>query len=110
MLATAGAPGVVVWPFAGADGPMGKQAMEIGFDETALVTRVAAEPDGRAAGRRASTTAASGPATSPAAGAPTIKTETGPPITALALAGGRVAWGDEEGGAGVADIPLEALA
>ena len=109
MLATSGAPGVVIWPFAGNDGPMGKQAMEIGFDETSLVTRVAAEPegvrlavglnDGRvwvsdvASGRRAE-----------------IKTDTGPPITALALAGERVAWGDEEGGAGVADIPLEALA
>jgi WD40 repeat protein len=104
MLATAGAPGVVIWPFAGNDGPMGKQAMEIGFDETALVTRVAAEPEGKllsvglndgrvwvsdvASGRRAE-----------------IRTETGPPITALALAGGRVAWGDEEGGAGVADVP-----
>jgi len=109
MLATAGAPGVVIWPFAGNDGPMGKQAMEIGFDETALVTRVAAEPEGTrlgvglndgrvlvsdvASGRRAE-----------------IRTETGPPITALALAGDRIAWGDEEGGAGVADIPVEALA
>ncbi len=109
MLATAGAPGVVIWPFAGNDGPMGKQAMEIGFDETALVTRVAAEPEGKllsvglndgrvwvsdvASGRRAE-----------------IRTETGPPITALALAGGRLAWGDEEGGAGVADIPMDALA
>jgi WD40 repeat protein len=104
MLATAGANGVVIWPFAGADGPMGKQAMEIGFDETALVTRVAAEPEGTrlgvglsdgrvwvsdvASGRRAE-----------------IRTETGPPITALALAGERLAWGDEEGGAGVVDIP-----
>ena len=62
--------GVVVWPFAGADGPMGKQAMEIGFDET-----VAGDPRRRRAGGRAgwppaSTTAASGSATSPAAGAP----------------------------------------
>ena len=108
MLATAGAPGVVIWPFAGNDGPMGKQAMEIGFDETSLVTRVAAQDDGSllaaglsdgriwisdvAGGRRAE-----------------IKTEPGPPITALALGGERVAWGDEEGGAGVADVPLEAL-
>jgi WD40 repeat protein len=108
MLATAGAPGVVIWPFAGNDGPMGKQAMEIGFDETSLVTRVAAEPEGVrlvaglnvgrvwvsdvASGRRAE-----------------IKTETGPPITALALAGDRIAWGDEEGGAGVSDIPTGAL-
>jgi WD40 repeat protein len=108
MLATAGAPGVVIWPFAGADGPMDKQAMEIGFDETSLVTRVAAEPDGTllgvglsdgrvwacdvVSGRRAE-----------------IRTETGPPITALALAGERLAWGDEAGGAGVADIPTDAL-
>ncbi len=108
MLATAGAPGVVVWPFAGNDGPMGKQAMEIGFDETSLVTRVAAELDGTrlavglsdgrvwacdvVSGRRAE-----------------IRTETGPPITALALAAERIAWGDEEGGAGVAEIPVEAL-
>ena len=105
MLATAGAPGVVIWPFGGNDGPMGKQAMEIGFDETSLVTRVAAEPDGTvlgvglndgrvwvsdvASGRRAE-----------------VRTETGPPITALALAGGRLAWGDEEGGGGVETLPV----
>jgi WD40 repeat protein len=104
MLATAGANGVVVWPFAGADGPMGKQAMEIGFDERALVTRVDAElggtqlaaglGDGRlwacdvASGRRAD-----------------VRDEAGPPISALALAGGRIAWGDEEGAAGVLDMP-----
>ena len=45
LLATSGAPGVVVWPFAGANGPMGKEAAEIGFDESALVARVAAAPD-----------------------------------------------------------------
>ena len=33
LMATAGAPGAVVWPFAGADGPMGKEAAEIGFEE-----------------------------------------------------------------------------
>jgi WD40 repeat protein len=104
MLATSGANGVVAWPFAGTDGPMGKQAMEIGFDEAALVTRVAAEPagatlaagqsDGRVwiadvrSGRRAE-----------------VKTDPGPPITALALASGRVAWGDEDGGAGVEELP-----
>ena len=108
MLATAGAPGVVIWPFAGADGPMGKQAMEIGFDETALVTRVAAEPDGTllgvglADGRVWACDVQTGRRAD-------IRTETGAPITALALAGERVAWGDEEGGAGVADIPMDAL-
>jgi WD40 repeat protein len=104
MLATAGANGVVVWPFAGADGPMGKQAMEIGFDERALVTRVAAElgsarlaaalGDGRiwacdvGNGKRGD-----------------VKTALGPPISALAVDGERIAWGDEEGGAGVLDFP-----
>ena len=34
-----------------------------------------------------------------------IKAEKGPPITALAMAHGRIAWGDEEGGAGVASVP-----
>jgi len=105
-LATSGANGVVLWPFAGANGPMGKQANEIGFDESAIVARLAANPgrslltagldDGRVwvcdvvSGHRAD-----------------VRTETGPPITALALAGDRIAWGDEEGGAGVADIPEE---
>jgi WD40 repeat protein len=104
MLATAGANGVVIWPFGGADGPMGKQAMEIGFDESVITSRVAAEPtgpllaagltDGRVwvadvkTGRRAE-----------------VKTDPGPPITALTLAGGRIAWGDEEGGAGAEDLP-----
>ena len=106
LLATSGANGVVVWPFAGATGPMGKQAAEVGFDETALVARVAGTPggqivaagleDGRVwacdlAGQRISM----------------LKAEKGPPITALAISpdGGRIAWGDEDGGAGVAERP-----
>ena len=103
MLATSGAPGVVVWPFGGADGPMGKQAMEIGFDETALVTRVAAEPDGTllAAGLGDGRVWAADVATGQRAD---VRLETGPPITALAISGRRLAWGDEEGGAGVAEI------
>jgi WD40 repeat protein len=100
-LATSGANGAVLWPFAGANGPMGKQAMEIGWDESALVTRVAGDArgetlivgldDGRIwvchlpSERRA-----------------TLRAEKGPPISALAVVGnGRVAWGDEEGGAGI---------
>ena len=85
MLATAGAPGVVIWPFGGNDGPMGKQAMEIGFDETALVTRVAADPDGTLLGvglgdgRLWVCDVESGKRAD-------IRIETGPPITALALA------------------------
>ena len=104
MLATAGANGVVVWPFAGADGPMGKQAMEIGFDERALVSRVAAEPGssrlaaGLSDGRIWACDVGSGQRGD-------VKTDLGPPISALAVAGDRIAWGDEEGGAGVAELP-----
>ena len=104
MLATSGANGAVIWPFAGSDGPMGKQAMEIGFDEAVLVTRVAAEPAGPALaaglgdGRVWVADVTSGRRME-------LKTEPGPPITALALATGRIAWGDEEGGAGVEEIP-----
>jgi WD40 repeat protein len=103
-LATSGANGVVLWPFAGANGPMGKQAMEIGWDETALVTRVAGAgagetlvaglDDGRiwacdlASERRV-----------------TLRADRGAPISALTtLPGGRVAWGDETGEAGVLAI------
>ena len=103
MLATAGANGVVIWPFSGADGPMGKSAAELAWDQTALVTRVAAEPDGAAIaaglddGRVRLLDARSDRVLE-------LKAEKGPPITALTLGRGRVAWGDEQGGAGVAEV------
>ncbi|HYE44191.1 MAG TPA: WD40 repeat domain-containing protein [Caulobacter sp.] len=102
MLATAGANGAVIWPFQGANGPMGKEAAEIAFDQEALVVRVAATPagailaggldDGRVwacdlkSGRREM-----------------LKAEKGAAISALAITpdGRSVAWGDEDGGAGV---------
>lgn len=106
LLATSGAPGVVVWPFGGAGGPMGKEAAEIGFAADSLVTRVAAAPertvlaagvdDGRVwacdlTSRQIVTLREAGDA----------------PISALALTpdGGRLAWGDEAGNAAVADLP-----
>ena len=102
-LATSGANGAVLWPFVGATGPMGKQAMEIGWDETALVARVAGDAagnilvavldDGRvwachlASDRRV-----------------VLRADKGPPICALAvLPDGRVAWGDEAGAAAITD-------
>ena len=104
-LATSGAQGVVLWPFAGAQGPMGKQAMEIGYDPAAMVARVAGSPKG----------------TLLAAGLDDgrvwvcslnsqridfIKAEKGPAITALAVLGSeKLAWGDEAGGAGVEALP-----
>jgi len=105
LLATSGAPGVVVWPFAGTSGPLGKEAAEIGFDESALVARVAGAPDKSliAAGLDDGRVWVCDVATSRME---TIKAEKGPAITALALSadGARVAWGDEEGGAGVAEV------
>jgi WD40 repeat protein len=102
LMATAGANGVVVWPFAGSTGPMGKSAAEVGFDESALSTRVAAMPgggwvawgldDGRVKACDLS-----------AQRVLNLKAEKGAPITALAMSpdGMRVAWGDEDGQAGV---------
>ncbi|MGE5566711.1 MAG: WD40 repeat domain-containing protein [Parcubacteria group bacterium] len=107
MMATSGSNGVVVWPFAGANGPMGKEAAEIGYDQDAMVVRVAGTPgrdvvaagldDGRvwaaelSTGRREQ-----------------LRADKGPPISALALTddGKRLAWGDEEGGAGVVETGL----
>jgi WD40 repeat protein len=100
-LATAGANGVVLWPFVGADGPMGKQAAEIGVDDTALVTRVAGEGRLLAAGLddgRVWACDLKSPVLTPP------KAEKGPPITALAVQDLRIAWGDEAGGAGVGDF------
>jgi hypothetical protein len=106
LIATSGSHGAVVWPIAGPSGPMGKEAAEIGFDESALVTRVSGAPqttvlagglnDGRVwiAELRSSRTEP-------------VKADKGPPITALSLSprGDRIAWGDEDGGAGVAASP-----
>jgi len=105
LMATSGAQGVVVWPFSGATGPMGKSAAEVGFDKAAMVARVAAAPVGGrvAAGLddgRVWVTDLS------ASKIDTLKAEKGAPITALAMSGDgrRIAWGDEAGGAGVAEI------
>ena len=102
-LATSGANGVVLWPFTGANGPMDKQAAEIGFDQSALVARVAAEPEGTCVaaglgdGRVWTADLATRKITQ-------IKVDPGAPITAVAMDDGRVAWGDEAGGAGVEAI------
>ena len=105
LLATSGANGVVVWPFAGATGPMGKQAAEIGFDESAMVVRVAGMPGGQmvAAGLDDGRVWVCDLA---AQGITPLKAEKGAAITALTMTadGKRVAWGDEDGGAGVADV------
>ncbi len=105
LLATSGANGVVVWPFAGATGPMGKQAAEIGFDESAMVVRVSGMPGGQlvAAGLDDGRVWVCDLA---ASGITPLKAEKGAAISALTMSadGKRVAWGDEDGGAGVVEV------
>jgi WD40 repeat protein len=107
IMATSGSNGAVVWPFGGANGPMGKQASEVAYDESGFTSRVAALPArsllavGRDDGRI-------GVMNLQENRMEKARQETGAPISALALSadGGRVAWGDEDGKAGVAGLPL----
>jgi WD40 repeat protein len=105
MLATSGANGVVIWPFAGPAGPLGKQAAEIGFDESAMVVRVAATP--------ASNRVAAGlddgrvwvcDLTNQKIDM--LKAQKGAAISALAVSvdGKRLAWGDEDGENGLVEL------
>ena len=86
---------------------MVEASAEVGFDESSLVARVAATPAGSivAAGLddgRVWTCDLTGQRIAQ------VKADKGPAICALALTpdGRRVAWGDEEGGAGVAEAGL----
>jgi len=105
LMATSGANGVVLWPFGGSNGPMGKQAAEVGFDQASLVARIAAVEKGGwvAAGLEDGRVWACDLASQRI---DPLKAEKGAAITALAMSpdGLRVAWGDEDGGAGVAGI------
>ncbi len=98
LMASAGAAGAVIWPFAGANGPMGKDAVEIGYKEGALVTRVAGAGfslfGGRGDGEVWSADLQS-------SALRTVREAGGAAITALAVSadGGRFAWGDEAGAA-----------
>jgi len=106
LLVTAGANGAVVWPFAGASGPMGKEAAEIGFSRDSMVVRVA--------GLEALPVAFAGQDNGKIWAAhmrngriETLKAEKGAAISALSVSpdGQRLAWGDEDGEAGVITIP-----
>ena len=85
---------------------MSSDLAEIGFDESALVTRVAGTPDrtilaaGLDDGRVWACDLTS-------RRLETIKAEKGAPITALVVSpdGRRLAFGDEEGQAGMVDLP-----
>lgn len=105
LMATSGAQGAVLWPFIGADGPMGREATEIGFDEGSLVALVAATPRSGllAAGLNDGRVWLADPA---GQGLNFLKAEKGASICALAMApdAKRVAWADEDGQAGVVDL------
>ena len=105
LLATSGAQGAVLWPFDSSNGPMGREASEIGFDDTSLVNLVAsANPHSRlAAGLADGRVWVADPA---GQGLNFIKADKGAPIVALAMSpdATRVAWADEDGQAGVADL------
>jgi len=105
LLATSGAPGVVIWPFAGANGPMGREAVEIGVDETTLVTRCAGARDtarliaGRSDGQVWTVDLN-------VTGERKLRAEKGAAVSAVAVTpdGRRVAFGDEDGEAAVIDL------
>jgi len=105
LMATSGAQGAVLWPFTGANGPMGREATEIGFDETTLVALVAGRPEHGvlAAGLNDGRVWLADPA---GRGLNFLKADKGAAITALALSpdARRVAWADGDGQAGVVDI------
>ncbi len=109
LLATAGAAGAVLWPFAGANGPMGKDAVEIGGPDAPpqgrppLVTRVAGAGPRLAAGRDDGQVWCADLQTSRR----TIVREGGEaPVTALALSpdGARALWLDEAGAGGIVGL------
>ena len=107
MLVTSGANGAVVWPFTGSTGPMGKEAAEIGFDQSAMVVQVAATPTASivAAGLddgRVWTADLKSGRIDP------LKAEKGAAISALAISadGTKVVWGAEDGAAGVVERPV----
>jgi len=105
LLATAGASGAVLWPFVGANGPMGREATEIGYDEGSLVALVASQPRHGllAAGLTDGRVWLADPA---GQGLNFLKADKGSPITALAMSADakRVAWADEDGNAGVSTL------
>ena len=106
LMATSGATGVIVWPFGGSNGPMGREAIGVGEDESALVTRVAGHPKGRRVvaglddGRVWTADLAGRDRTS-------LRSDKGGAITTLKVSpeGTHVAFGAEDGAAGVLELP-----
>ena len=106
FLATSGADRVVCWPFAGS-GPMGKPPVEIGYARSSPVSVVAAHPKGDwiAAGYGDGVVALGSIATRKAG---FLKPPGGGRVAALAFTpdGKRIAFGTEDGLAGVIRTPM----
>lgn len=102
LMATSGAQGAVLWPFIGANGPMGKEATEIGYDEGSLIALVASTPKSGllVAGLNDGRVWLADPA---GQGLNFLKADKGASIVALAMSpdAKHVAWADEDGHAGV---------
>jgi WD40 repeat protein len=101
---TSGSHGAVIWPFIGANGPMGKEAAEIGHREDTLVAQVTGLP-GAALVAAGLANGGVWAANMTGARLTHIRNEKGAAISALAITadGRRVAWGDEDGAAGVVE-------
>ncbi len=102
LMASSGASAAIVWPFAGADGPMGKEAVQIAHVEGTEVCRIAAAPTGsRVAGGRTDGSVWVADLTGQAVS--DLVPPSGSPISALAMSadGARIAYGDEAGRADV---------
>lgn len=109
LMATSGAQGAVLWPFIGSNGPMGREATEIGYDQESLVTMVASVPKAGllAAGLSDGRVWVADPARQ---GLNFLKAERGAPVVALAMSprADQVAWADENGDAAISKVEPQA--
>ena len=105
LMASSGAPAAVIWPFSGADGPMGKEAVQVAYAEGSEVSRVAAAFGGsRLAGGRADGSVWL--ADLSGQGVRELEPPSGAPVSALAMSadGAQLAFGTEAGRAGLLEI------
>jgi WD40 repeat protein len=106
-LATSGAASVVLWPFAGVEGPIGATALEVGDPRgDALVTAVACRPGGEAVAIGYDDGAVL-VASIRAEAERLVRNPGGAPVLALAWhgSGSSLAFGTASGACGVLDVP-----
>jgi len=107
-LATAGADAAILWPFQAKDGPMGKSPKELGI-RPARVSRVACHPRAAVVALGYEDGCVLMVRISDGAEILWRNPDEGGPVTALAWdrAGARLAFGTEEGAAGVVALPAD---